>query len=585
MAHSTPTIRGNEGNGGSPRAGSHVPLRASRHTLDRRDALQLGAVALLGCVAPGAPASAAVSAKQGNIAPPRRTAFVIGNSNYRNVPKLPNPRRDAAAISTKLKQIGFEVTTVIDGDQVALDTALASFSKSSRGSDIALFFFAGHGIQINGENYLLPISVKGSTADAVLRQGLSLNDVRRRFRAAAAGLSIFVLDSCRDNPFGSLATKRTGETAAPLVIGQGMAQMQSAAGMLIAYATQPGRLAYDGDGKHSPFTTSLLRYLGEPGLEIRLMLGRVREDVVAKTGGAQIPWVEEAVLGEFYFSEKRGNAAGALTGGKADDVTFWRSIWRSSDRRDYEAYLAQFPDGAFAALAANRIQALRTSARPAMALSLETSSKLDTEQWRLVQNSLYWLGYYNGKLTGVADNAVVNALQAFQIAAYEKPSVNIGARQIRRLHDAAAASLIALGERLSDRIVFDRTRLLSIERGIDEIALPAYKELVRKLAGVPDGRKILAETKQQLDAMRRQRDAVGKYFEGASQDYLTVVAAAGAGYADQVRRAQFGQVRAGGIKGSKVKYLASRRRIFLKHALDYSREGRINEKQWLDEIR
>ena len=542
-------------------------------------------MALLGCVAPGGPAMAAASGKRGEIAPPRRTAFVVGNSDYRSVPKLPNPRRDAAAISAKLKEIGFDVTTVIDGDQTALDTALTRFSKRSKGTDIALFFFAGHGIQINGENYLLPISVKGSSANAVLRQGLSLNDVRRRLRSAAAGLSIFVLDSCRDNPFGSLATKRTGETAAPLVIGKGMAQMQSAAGMLIAYATQPGRLAYDGDGKHSPFTTSLLRYLGEPGLEIRLMLGRVREDVVAKTGGAQIPWVEEAVLGEFYFSEKRGDAVGALSGGKADDVTFWRSIWRSTDRRDYEAYLAQFPDGAFAALAANRVQALRTSTPPAMALSLEASSSLDSEQWRLVQNSLYWLGYYNGKLTGVADNTVVNALQAFQIAAHEKPSAKIGARQISRLHDAAATSLIALGERLSDRIVFDRTRLLSIERGIDEIALPAYKQLVRKLAGVQDGRNILAEAKEQLDAMRRQRDAVGKYFEGASQDYLTVVAAAGAGYADQVRRAQFGKVRDGTVQESKVKFLASRRRTFLKHALDYSREGRINEKQWLDEIR
>lgn len=542
-------------------------------------------MALLGCVAPGGPAMAAASGKRAEIAPPRRTAFVIGNSDYRSVPKLPNPRRDAAAISAKLKQIGFDVTTVIDGDQATLDTALTRFSKRSKGTDIALFFFAGHGIQINGENYLLPISVKGSSAKAVLRQGLSLNDVRRRLRSAAAGLSIFVLDSCRDNPFGSLATKRTGETAAPLVIGKGMAQTQSAAGMLIAYATQPGRLAYDGDGKHSPFTTSLLRYLGEPGLEIRLMLGRVREDVVANTGGAQIPWVEEAVLGEFYFSEKRGDAVGALSGGKADDVTFWRSIWRSTDRRDYEAYLAQFPDGAFAALAANRVHALRTSAPPAMTLSLEASSSLDSEQWRLVQNSLYWLGYYNGKLTGVADNTVVNALQAFQIAAHEKPSAKIGTRQVRRLHDAAATSLIALGERLSDRIVFDRTRLLSIERGIDEIALPAYKELVRKLAGIQDGRNILAEAKEQLDAMRRQRDAVGKYFEGASQDYLTVVAAAGAGYADQVRRAQFGKVRDGTVQKSKVKFLASRRRIFLKHALDYSREGRINEKQWIDEIR
>ncbi len=181
--HRTPAIRGYGGDSSLTRARGQAPACAPLQGFSRRDALRLGALGLLGCVAPGG--AAATTADRGKGAALRRSAFVIGNSEYRNVPKLPNPRRDAAAISAKLKDIGFAVTTVIDGDKAALDAALTRFSKRSRGSDIALFFFAGHGIQINGENYLLPVSIKASTADAVLQQGLSLNDVRRRFRAAA----------------------------------------------------------------------------------------------------------------------------------------------------------------------------------------------------------------------------------------------------------------------------------------------------------------------------------------------------------------------------------------------------------------
>jgi hypothetical protein len=543
----------------------------------------LHAIAVCAVLILAAPSPAAAEAER--TAQPRKTAFVVGNSAYRHVQRLINPGRDAAAIAAKLSGIGFDVTTVIDGDQPTMAAALAEFTRRSAGSDIALFYFAGHGIQINGENYFLPVSTKGATTDAVLGQALPLNDVRRRLSEASPGLTIFILDACRDNPFGSSAPNRPWETAAPVTLQPGLAQVQGAAGMLIAYATQPGKLAFDGKGKHSPFTESLLRYLDEPGLEIRLMLGRVREDVVAHTNGAQVPWVEEAVLGEFYFSERNDLIAMLLEDGKPDDVTFWRSIWRSTAREDYEAYLARFPQGAFATLAANRLNALKASVYAAATTFGDAVDAGDPEQRRMVQNSLYWLGYYNGKLTGVLDADVVKAVQAFQTDSYEKPTGRLTAAQVGQLHDGAAASLITLGERLSERIVFDRARLRGIDRGITEIALPAYEQLKAKLAGDAEGRKILDEAKRQLDQMQRQRAAVGGNYDRAAKDYLVVVAAAGAGYAEQIRQVRFGQARMGGVAAPRVDSLASRREVFLKHALDYAKEGNVDEKRWLDDLR
>jgi len=539
---------------------------------------------LIACLARPVPAFSAPTGKPDQARDLRRTAFVIGNSDYRHVQKLLNPSRDAKAIAATLSRIGFDVTTVIDGDKATLANALSRFSKDSAGSDIALFFFAGHGIQVDGENYFLPVSTRADMGDAVIHDALSLNEVRRQLRKASPGLTIFLLDACRDNPFGASAKRRPWGTREPVVLRPGLAQVQSAAGMLIAYATQPGRLAYDGMREHSPFTASLLRHLEEPSLEIRLMLGRVREDVVLHTDGAQIPWVEEAVLGEFYFSEGDGAVAMADGNGKLDDITFWRSIWRSSSAADYEAYLAQYPKGTFAALAENRLKMLKASVRVTAVTAIDDSEKRDSEQWQSIQNSLYWLGYYNGKLNGVADVTVMNAVQAYQAGAKEKPTGRLTVAQVGRLHGAAAASLVKLGERLSDRVVFDRVRLRSIDRGIDEIARPAYEQLAAKLQGDAKGRDILAEAKRQIDSMRLQRDAVKRQYDRATNDYVVVVAAAGAGYADQLRQAGFADMRVSDVTTTRVEALAPRRQTFLKHALEYAEMGKINEKQWLDEL-
>ena len=382
--------------------------------------LALFALPALGILAPGIlapswPASAATGAEPGGSNAPRRVAFVVGNSNYRSIATLANPSRDALAVAEALERVGFEVTRVIDGDRQGLADALASFAERSRGSDIVLFYYAGHGVQINGENDLLPVSIEVTETESILEQSISISEVRERLSEADPGLTLFMLDSCRNNPFGPMAARSGGETGARLVIGQGMARMSGAAGLLIAYATQPGAVALDGTGLHSPFTAALLRHIEAPGLEIRLLLGRVREDVVANTAGHQVPWVEEAVLGEFYFSEPTfGDGERPIAGSGEHDLIFWRSVWRS------------------------------------------------------------------------------------------------------------------------------------IDRGITDIALPAFRQLEQRLAGKAEGVEILAEAKRQLDAMGQRRDSVARQFERASESYLTVVAAAGSGYAERVRAASLGRSRAGG---------------------------------------
>ena len=243
-------------------------------------------------------AGSALSATDG-----RRVALVIGNGGYSNIPALPNPTRDARLIAEKLRAVGFDVEMAVDGDWSQLQQSVRSFGRRARGADAALFFYAGHGIQSKGENFLLPVDAKvGEVAD-LRYEALPLSLVTEELDEADAKISMVVLDACRDNPL-TRSLRGSGRTRSTDVT-QGLATVQSASGMLIAYATAPGDVAYDGDGtENSPFTRAFADWIEKPGLEVALMFRRVREQVYETTGGKQRPWVEEAILGDFYFQPK-----------------------------------------------------------------------------------------------------------------------------------------------------------------------------------------------------------------------------------------------------------------------------------------
>jgi tetratricopeptide (TPR) repeat protein len=225
-----------------------------------------------------------------------RLALVIGNGAYRNAPPLPNPPGDARAVAKVLRGVGFQVVEATDLDRGAMERAILEFLQKAASARVRLVFFAGHGIQVDGSNYLVPIDAKVASKGTAAFELIDLDRVLKGLDDEAQA-NIIILDSCRDNPFET----RIG--ASRSARGAGLAGYSSVApGTLIAFATAPGNTAADGAGAHSPFTTALLKHIGTPKLEVTQMLTRVRVDVVAATEKKQVPWVNTSLLGEVYLT-------------------------------------------------------------------------------------------------------------------------------------------------------------------------------------------------------------------------------------------------------------------------------------------
>jgi TPR repeat protein len=305
----------------------------------------------------------------------RRVALVVGNGAYQNVTRLPNPTRDARAISTTLETVGFEVITALDLDADGMLRSVREFADKSRTAEVALFYYAGHGIQVDGQNYLLPISADIQRARDLAYEAVSLNQITTELEAAGPTLTLVLLDACRDNPLAELMRRNAGELGRNIQTGGGLARTQSAAGMLIAYATEPGAVALDGEGDNSPFTKALLEWMPQPGVEVGQLFRRVRERVMDLTGGTQVPWVEEAVLGEFYLN-------GAEIGPSADpEELFWQSVQGIESPRErltaLQRYMLVFPEGAYA----DEAQRLR---RALVANLGQQESEPETPEQRLI---------------------------------------------------------------------------------------------------------------------------------------------------------------------------------------------------------
>lgn len=218
--------------------------------------------------------------------PERRVALVIGNSSYRNAPVLPNTVNDARDMVVALRKVGFEVVDGIDLDKRGMDAALTRFARLAQDADAAMFYFAGHGFQFNGENYLVPVEAKVEDEVGVQYETTRLNDVVTAL-SYAKGVKIMVLDACRNNPFVGLLAKR--QATRGFSVGSGLAPVQRAQGMVIAYATQANDVAADGAGRNSPFTAALVREIDQPGLEVAALFRRVQKSVYDTTAGRQTP--------------------------------------------------------------------------------------------------------------------------------------------------------------------------------------------------------------------------------------------------------------------------------------------------------
>ncbi|RDL51287.1 hypothetical protein BLJAPNOD_02420 [Ensifer sp. M14] len=293
----------------------------------------------------------------------KRVALVIGNSAYQHVPKLPNPDNDAGDMAGKLKDLGFEVVVGRDLDLAGVRKTIRDFVGKLDGADLALFYYAGHGLQVNGENYIAPIDARLLSYIDLEFEAVPMNLILSAMERETR-VNLVFLDACRDNPLAVNLARSMGTRSSS--IGRGLAKVGTGIGSLIAFATQPGNVALDGAGRNSPFTAALLRHLGKPGRDITRELIDVRRDVLEATDGKQVPWDNSSLTGEVVLKPSTTQGAVVPHGGGAADnaaeLAYWDTIKGSSDRDLFDAYLQQYPAGAFVSLAKAKIRIIERAA-------------------------------------------------------------------------------------------------------------------------------------------------------------------------------------------------------------------------------
>ncbi len=284
----------------------------------------------------------------------KRVALVIGNSDYKLISRLENPRNDAKLMASTLEGIGFLVVTAIDVDYLGMRKAVQTFGRSLRraGKDaVGLFYYAGHGIQANGTNYLLPLQADIQSAADLDIAAMTTSQILSQMEGAGNRLNLVILDACRNNPFRG--TVRSG--------GRGLARIQAASGSLIAFAAAPGQVARDGVGQNSPYTTALVKAILEPGLAVEQVFKRTRVSVEHVTGGEQTPWEESSLTGDFYFlpNGQTDQTSSSQSFQTSEEALFWSSIRDSKNIAALDAFLRQFPGGTFSELAKIRREELK----------------------------------------------------------------------------------------------------------------------------------------------------------------------------------------------------------------------------------
>lgn len=288
----------------------------------------------------------------------QRVALVIGNATYKTQP-LGNPIHDAADIAAKLRNLGFEVTLRTNATQKEMTRAITQFGEHIKPGSVALFYYAGHGVQARGRNFLVPVDAEIQTEAGVSSEAVDVDSVLEQL--SPARVSMVILDACRNNPF-----ERRFRSAG----GGGLAQMDAPKGTLIAYATAPGKTAADGAGRNGLYTGALLRMLDQPGLKVEDVFKRVRIAVSQATQDAQIPWEASSLIGDFYFRTGSATQSASLaplpaaivappTSANDKETMLWSAVEQSNSAADYDVYLSQYPQGAFAGAARARLDEIK----------------------------------------------------------------------------------------------------------------------------------------------------------------------------------------------------------------------------------
>jgi uncharacterized caspase-like protein len=276
----------------------------------------------------------------------QRVALVIGNGAYRSVPELDNSRNDADDISEQLKRVGFAVIDGRDLDRPGMYAALGRFANRVRGTDAGLVYYSGHGMQINGTNYLVPVDLKLDGSGFTPFDLVKLDDVVEALNYTA-GVKLLVLDACRDNPFANSVVDNKGTRG--IGATRGLAKIERSQGMLIAYSTQSNSVAADGVGRNSPFTGALVKEIQVPGLEVATVFRRVAINVNRETQGRQTPELSVSLLQDFYLNPQES------------DIDAWKKMGGSASAADLKKFISAFPTSVLLDAARARLDAMENA--------------------------------------------------------------------------------------------------------------------------------------------------------------------------------------------------------------------------------
>ncbi|MGA8585441.1 MAG: caspase family protein [Roseiarcus sp.] len=280
----------------------------------------------------------------------KRVALVIGNGAYKNTAGLSNPPNDAADVAEALKAIGFDVTLKVDVEKRQMDQAIAQFAREGRGADAVLFYYAGHGMQYGGRNYLMPVDAELQDEVSLRYEMVGFDDVKATMQLSP-GIKIMVLDACRDNPLAERFVRSISLSTRDVPMSRGFAPPEKAQGMIVVFATQVDDVAQDGTGRNSPFSAAFLKEIREPGLEVGSMFRRIGADVYAATNGRQSPELSVSMVPEYYLNQSE------------TDQTIWARIRTRADYSTLKEFLSRYPDSFYAPDARALMDLLEREAR------------------------------------------------------------------------------------------------------------------------------------------------------------------------------------------------------------------------------
>jgi carboxyl-terminal processing protease len=375
----------------------------------------------------------------------RRVALVIGNSAYQNVARLDNPRNDAVLMANTLQNLGFKLTgggAQLDLDKTGLDAAVQKFGGELQGADVAMFYYAGHGVQVRGANYLVPVGANPTREADVDFQMVDINLVLRQMEAAGTRLNLVVLDACRNNPFGGRGLRATDG---------GLAQMRAPEGTLISFATQPGNVAQDGDG-NSPYTTALATTITKPGLDIFQTFNEVGLAVKRSTGGSQQPWVSSSPIdGNFYFVAPRAPAS-TPSAGPDEAAQAWAATRDTTSLAVLDTFIQQYGNSLYGPFARARREELKnsqmamTAPKPNLALAQPTTRLSRGDVARLFEPlgttvNQVEKSYIDERSERDLYIAANNALRRAYPTMVTEASLNSGGADLNAVYDTALAIL------------------------------------------------------------------------------------------------------------------------------------------------